>query len=264
AIAEAPLHLRQQPALFESALLRAEPQRPRQQQRFGFAHRPDRGFHRVPAQLFQRGHALVAVDHQVTLAVVLGNDHHDGRLLAAVSQRRQQSALPVRLADLANAPIAGRVGETPVASSPARDSVCSLPGLVFCGGGGSAPGSLVGSIGYGPNWSFAARRISAPVTPMKSASCTPNCLSRTPMVVGPMAPAIAAAPAAGAPASHAGQSSRRSHSPGSGCANSPASFAGGPSDTPARDRPVVGLLLANPVGTTGGRFCMVSSGPLAS
>ena len=39
---------------------------------------------------------------------------------------------------------------------------------------------------------------------------------------------------------------------------------GGPSDTPARDRPVVGLLLANPVGTTGGRFGMVSSEPLAS
>jgi hypothetical protein len=29
----------------------------------------------------------------------LGDHHHDGRLLAAVSQRRQQPALPVRLAD---------------------------------------------------------------------------------------------------------------------------------------------------------------------
>gem|GEM_PF-5521744 len=75
---------------------------------------------------------------------------------------------------LANAPIAGPVGETPVASSPARDSVCLKPGLVFCGGGGSVPGSLVGSIGYGPNWSFAVRRISAPITPMKSARCAPN------------------------------------------------------------------------------------------
>ena len=98
AIAEALLHLRQQPALFESALLRAEPQRPRQQQRFGFAHRPDRGFHRVPAELFQRGHALVAIDHQVTVRRP-GGHHDDGRLLAALSQRRQQSALPVRLAD---------------------------------------------------------------------------------------------------------------------------------------------------------------------
>ena len=98
AIAEALLHLRQQPALFESALLRAEPQRPRQQQRFGFAHRPDRGFHRVPAELFQRGHALVAIDHQVTVRRP-GGHHDDGRLLAALSQRRQQPALPVRLAD---------------------------------------------------------------------------------------------------------------------------------------------------------------------
>ena len=98
-IAEALLHLRQQPALFERAFLRAEPQRPRQQQSFGFAHRPDRGFDRVPAQLFQRGHALVAIDHQVTVRRVRRDDHDDGRLLAAVSQRRQQPALPLRLAD---------------------------------------------------------------------------------------------------------------------------------------------------------------------
>src|ERR1035437_9974678 len=48
------------------------------------------------------------------------------------------------------------------------------------------------------------------------------------------------------------------------CATSPASSAGGRSDIPARDRPVAGLLLADPAGTTGGRFCMVSFGPLAS
>ena len=97
AIAEALLHLSQQPALFERAFLRAEPQRPRQQQGFCLAHRPDGGFHRVPAQLFQRGHALVAVDHQVTIRRP-GGHHHDGCLLAAVSQRGQQPALPVRLA----------------------------------------------------------------------------------------------------------------------------------------------------------------------
>jgi hypothetical protein len=96
-IAEALLHLRQQPALFQRTFRRAEPQRPRQQQGFGFAHRPDRGFDRVPAQLFQRGHALVAVDHQVAVRWP-GGYHDDGRLLAAISQRRQQSALPVRLA----------------------------------------------------------------------------------------------------------------------------------------------------------------------
>jgi len=98
-IAEALLHLRQPPALFQRAFLRAAAQRSRQQQSFGIAHWPDRGLDRVPAELFERGHALVAVDHQVTVAAVLGNNHHDGRLLAAVSQRRQQSALPVRLAD---------------------------------------------------------------------------------------------------------------------------------------------------------------------
>jgi hypothetical protein len=97
-IAEALRHLRQQPALFERAFLRAEPQRPRQQQSLGFAHRPDGGFDRVPAQLFQRRHTLVAIDHQVTVRGP-GGHHDDGRLLAAVSQRRQQPALPVRFAD---------------------------------------------------------------------------------------------------------------------------------------------------------------------
>jgi len=79
-----------------------------------------------------------------------------------------------------------------------------------------------------------------------------------------MAPAIATAPAVVAPASRADQFSRQWHSPGSGCATSPAPSAGGQPDIPARRRPVAGLLLADPAGTTGGRLCMVSSGPLAS
>jgi hypothetical protein len=79
-----------------------------------------------------------------------------------------------------------------------------------------------------------------------------------------MAPAIAAAPAVGVPASRAGQFSRQRHSLGSGCATSPASSAGGRPDILARRRPAAGLLLADPAGTTGGRSCMVSSGPLAS
>jgi hypothetical protein len=98
-IAEALLHLCQQPALFERAFLRAAPQRVGQQQSFGFAHRPDCGFDRVPSELFDCGHALVAIDHQVAFAVVIRNHHDDGRLLAAVSQRRQQPAMPVRIAD---------------------------------------------------------------------------------------------------------------------------------------------------------------------
>jgi hypothetical protein len=97
-VTEALLHFRKQPALFERAFLRAESQRPRQQQSFGFAHRPDGGFDGVAAQLPERGDAFVAVDHKVAFAVVFRNDHDDGCLLAALSQRRQQMTLPVRLA----------------------------------------------------------------------------------------------------------------------------------------------------------------------
>ena len=79
-----------------------------------------------------------------------------------------------------------------------------------------------------------------------------------------MVPANVAAPAAVAPASRAGQASRRWHSLGSGCANSPESSVAGRSDIPVCCRPVAGLPPAHPVGTTGGRSCMVSSGPLAS
>jgi hypothetical protein len=56
-VTEAPLHLRQQPALFERAFLRAESQRPRQQQSFGFVHRPDSGFDGVATQLPECGDA---------------------------------------------------------------------------------------------------------------------------------------------------------------------------------------------------------------
>src|ERR1019366_1344689 len=70
--------------------------------------------------------------------------------------------------ELAGVPIAGRVGETPVAWWPAG-SVWPKPELVFRGGRGSVPESLVGSMRYARNWSFANRIISAPITPMKSA-----------------------------------------------------------------------------------------------
>ena len=98
-VAQALLHFRQQPALFQRAFLRTEAQRPVQQQSFGCAHRPDRGFDRVPAQLLERRDALVAVDHQITVAVVRREDHDDGRLLAGLSQGGQQAPLEVRLAD---------------------------------------------------------------------------------------------------------------------------------------------------------------------
>ena len=98
-VAPALFHLRQQPALFERAFLGTAAQRPVQQQSFGGAHFPDGGFDHVPAQLLECGDALVAVDHQVAVAVVWGQDHHDRRLLARLSQRRQQAPLPLRLAD---------------------------------------------------------------------------------------------------------------------------------------------------------------------
>ena len=98
-VTEALLHFRQQPALFERAFVRAETQRPVQQQSFGFAHFPDRGFDRVPAQLLERRNALVAVDDQVAVAIIRRDDHDDGRLLARLSQRRHQAPLAVRLAD---------------------------------------------------------------------------------------------------------------------------------------------------------------------
>ena len=98
-VAKALLHLRQQPALFERAFLWTEAQRPVQQQSFGFAHRPDSGFDGVSAQLFERREALVAVDHQVVIPVVWGEDHDDGCLLARLSQRCHQPPLQVRLAD---------------------------------------------------------------------------------------------------------------------------------------------------------------------
>ena len=92
------LHLGKQPALFERAFLRAHALRPRQQQRFGSTHRPDRRFDGVASELLERGDAFVAVDHQIAFVVILGDYDNDGRLLAALSQRRQQLALAVRLA----------------------------------------------------------------------------------------------------------------------------------------------------------------------
>ena len=76
-------HLRQQPALFERGLRLAHPQRALQHQRFGFAHRPHDGLHRVAPQLLERGDAFVAVDDQIATRVF---DDDDGRLLPGFSQ----------------------------------------------------------------------------------------------------------------------------------------------------------------------------------
>ncbi len=97
-VAEFGFHLRQQPALFERRFrLAVHAQGTDQQQGFGFAHRVQNdGLDGVASQLLQRGDALVAVDHQILRGLL---DDDDGRLLAGLSQRRQQPPEPGRMAD---------------------------------------------------------------------------------------------------------------------------------------------------------------------
>ena len=97
-VAEALLHLLQQPALLQRGFTFGETQRAIQPQSLGLAHRPDHRFHRVPAQLLKRRQALVAIDHQVPVRLAGGGHHHDGRLLPRVSQRGQQPTLTSRMA----------------------------------------------------------------------------------------------------------------------------------------------------------------------
>ena len=47
----------------------------------------------------ERGDSFVTVDHHVAVAAVFGDHNNDGRLLPVLSQRGQQLALAVRLAD---------------------------------------------------------------------------------------------------------------------------------------------------------------------
>jgi hypothetical protein len=67
------LQFNQQPAFFESRFVIARTHRPVQQQR----------------------DPLVAVDDQIMLRL-LGGHHHDGRLLTAGRQRREQTPMPFR------------------------------------------------------------------------------------------------------------------------------------------------------------------------
>jgi hypothetical protein len=85
-VAEALLHLGQQPAHFQRSLMFGKAQRTIQQHSGGFAHRPHHHFHRVPPELFQRRDPLVAVDDHVAIRLAFYRDYHDGYLLAAVSQ----------------------------------------------------------------------------------------------------------------------------------------------------------------------------------
>jgi len=97
-IAETLFHLGQQPTLLQRALVFRPAQRTVQQESFGFAHRPQQRFHRVPTQLLEGGDALVTVDDQVALRSAFHRHHHDRRLLARCGQRRQKPALPRRMA----------------------------------------------------------------------------------------------------------------------------------------------------------------------
>jgi len=97
-VAEFLFHLRQQPALFECRFrLTARAQGVDQQQGFGFVHRVQNdGVDGISAKLSKRGDALVAVDYQIPRGLL---DDDDGRLLSGLSQRRQQTPEPGRVAD---------------------------------------------------------------------------------------------------------------------------------------------------------------------
>lgn len=97
-VAEALLQLRQQPAHFQRGLRFGEAQRAVQQYRRGLAQRPHHRVHRVPPQLLQRRDPFAAVDDHVTVRLIFGRHHHDGRLLAGLRQRGQQPPLPRRMA----------------------------------------------------------------------------------------------------------------------------------------------------------------------
>jgi hypothetical protein len=77
-----------------------------QKQGFGFAERPDHRLDRVPAQLFQGGYALIAIDNQIVLGL-LGGNHDDRRLLATACQRGQQATMLLR-------PMHPKVFQTPL------------------------------------------------------------------------------------------------------------------------------------------------------
>jgi hypothetical protein len=143
-VVKAPLHLRQQPTLFQRSLRLAEAQRTIQQQSLGFAHRPDHGFHRIAAQLLQGGDAFVAVDHQVAVRLAGGGDHHDGRLLAYVGQRGQESPLPLRTAHPQMLPAPIQLVKLQLHGLRSRDSVWSRRDLVFRGRGGKCAGNPIG------------------------------------------------------------------------------------------------------------------------
>ena len=105
-IAEAFRHLRQQPALFQGRRLLAGPHRAVQKKGIGLAQRPDHRFDRVAAKLLQRPGPPVAVDEQIALGLICGDDD-DRRLLPTGRQLCQQPLLALR-------PMRAQVLKTPL------------------------------------------------------------------------------------------------------------------------------------------------------
>ncbi len=88
-VPEVLLQFRQEPAFFQRRLALTPAQRTIEHQSFGLAQRPHHRLHRVPAQLFERLQALVAVNDQVTVGLAGEGHHHDRGLLARGRQRGQ-------------------------------------------------------------------------------------------------------------------------------------------------------------------------------
>jgi hypothetical protein len=99
AIAKMLLQFRQQPTFFQCRIPFAPTQRTVHHQCFDFAHRPDHGLHRVPAQLLQRRNPLIAIDDQITINLAADRHHHNRRLLPRDRERCQQSPQPLRPAN---------------------------------------------------------------------------------------------------------------------------------------------------------------------
>jgi len=95
AIAETSSQFLKQPSFFQRGFRFGKTHRSLQHQRIRFIHVPNDGFHRVAAQLFQSGYALVAIDDLIAIWFVRYGNNHDRRLLSRCRQRRQQPPLPL-------------------------------------------------------------------------------------------------------------------------------------------------------------------------
>ena len=88
-VVETLLQLLQQPAHFQRGFVFTHSQRTIQQYGRGFAHRPHDRFCRISPQLFEGQQPFVAIDDYIAVRLAFHCHHHDGRLLAALRQRRQ-------------------------------------------------------------------------------------------------------------------------------------------------------------------------------